>query len=77
MSMLTLIEKKVMNKILLFFASLLTLSACSVSKRLADHQHVYVQNEGREAKKWKMVWKDNFNSAFLDTTKWVSENAAI
>ena len=59
-----------MNKILLFFASLLTLSACSVSQRLADHQHVYVQNEGREGKSWNLVWKDDFNTPFLDTTKW-------
>lgn len=60
----------IMNKILLVIALLFTLSACSVSQRLADHQHVYVQKEGREAKTWKLIWKDEFNGNSLDTTKW-------
>ncbi len=47
-----------------------TLASCTVSKRMMEHPHVYVQKEGREQKKWKLVWQDDFNGTSLDTTKW-------
>lgn len=59
-----------MKKALLFSAILFSLSACSISKRMEDHKHVYVQKEGREGKKWKLIWQDDFNSLSLDTSKW-------
>ncbi len=45
-------------------------SACSVHHNPKENPHVYVQNPGRETRKWKLVWEENFNSAQLDTTKW-------
>ena len=34
--------------------------------------YIYVQKEGCQNMKesWELVWKDEFNTAFLDTTKW-------
>lgn len=51
-------------------AALLLASSCSVSNKLAEHKHVLVQKEGREAKEWKLVWQDDFNGSEIDSTKW-------
>lgn len=60
-----------MNKLFLVLAIVFTFSsACSVSQRMTSHRHVYLQKEGREAKEWKLVWKDDFEGQSLDTTKW-------
>ncbi len=46
------------------------LGSCSVSNRLAEHPQVYIQKEGRTEKKWKLIWKDDFNQSTLDTNRW-------
>ena len=32
--------------------------------------YMYVQNEGREKKDWKIVWEDHFDGTEMDTAKW-------
>ncbi|SMG21128.1 Glycosyl hydrolases family 16 [Sphingobacterium psychroaquaticum] len=46
--------------------------ACHTNKRLANHlpAHIYIQQEGRENKAWKLIWSEDFNGTKLDTTKW-------
>lgn len=46
------------------------ISACSVHHNPKENPQVYLQNPGRETKKWKLVWEENFNSSNLDTSKW-------
>lgn len=52
------------------FAASLLLSSCSVSQKLSEKPYVIVQKEGREAKKWKLVWEDDFDGNEIDSTKW-------
>lgn len=52
------------------FAASLLLSSCSVSQKLSEKPYVIVQKEGREAKKWKLVWEDDFDGNDIDSTKW-------
>ena len=52
------------------FAASLLLSSCSVSQKISEKPYVIVQKEGREAKKWKLVWEDDFDGNEIDSTKW-------
>jgi beta-glucanase (GH16 family) len=61
---------KIKNILISGFAASLLLSACSVSQKLSEKPYVIVQKEGREAKKWKLVWEDNFDGNEIDSTKW-------
>ena len=55
---------------ILCFMSIVFITSCQVSNRLKTHPHVYIQHEGRETKKWKLIWEDQFNGTSIDTTKW-------
>jgi beta-glucanase (GH16 family) len=44
---------------------------CKPSYTNIGEGYLYQQAAGRENKKWKLVWQDNFSSPNLDTTKWV------
>lgn len=46
------------------------LTSCSIYKSSGARNHIYIQNDGRETKTWKLVWQDEFNGPALDTTKW-------
>ncbi|WP_099369894.1 glycoside hydrolase family 16 protein [Sphingobacterium sp. 1.A.5] len=61
---------KITNILISGFAASLLLSACSVSQKLSEKPYVIVQKEGREAKKWKLVWEDDFDGNEIDSTKW-------
>ena len=61
---------KMKNILISGFAASLLLSACSVSQKLSEKPYVIVQKEGREAKKWKLVWEDDFDGNEIDSTKW-------
>lgn len=61
---------KIKNILISGFAASLLLSACSVSQKLSEKPYVIVQKEGREAKKWKLVWEDDFDGNEIDATKW-------
>lgn len=47
-----------------------TWMSCSVTSRMHDHPNVYLQKEGREEKKWKLIWSDDFDGTTLDSSKW-------
>lgn len=51
-------------------AGIILLASCSVSQRPKQHPHVFIQNDGRATKQWKLVWEDQFNANTLDTSKW-------
>lgn len=55
---------------LLVLATFLFLTSCSVTSRSGSNKYIYVQKKNRESKEWKLVWKDDFNEAQLDSTKW-------
>lgn len=61
---------KIKNILISGFAASLLLSSCSVSQKLSEKPYVIVQKEGREAKKWKLVWEDDFDGNEIDSTKW-------
>lgn len=61
---------KIKNILISGFAASLLLSSCSVSQKLSVKPYVIVQKEGREAKKWKLVWEDDFDGNEIDSTKW-------
>lgn len=46
------------------------LSSCSSSRRTISNGYMYIQQDGREKKQWKLVWEDNFDQPRLDTSKW-------
>lgn len=54
----------------LIVLGLFVVSSCGVTSKVGESKHIYVQKEGREAKKWKLVWQDDFNGAEIDTSKW-------
>lgn len=58
------------NYFIIYFTCMAFLTSCQVSNLLKTHQHVFIQHNGREAKKWKLIWEDHFNGTSIDTTKW-------
>lgn len=49
--------------------TIITLGAgCSTYR--TGKQRIYLQQQGRENKDWKLVWQDNFTARELDTSKW-------
>jgi beta-glucanase (GH16 family) len=60
-----------MNKYLLIFCSgIVLLASCKVLPSTIEDNRVYLQKQGREKTKWKLVWKDDFNGTAIDTSKW-------
>ncbi|WP_236652724.1 glycoside hydrolase family 16 protein [Chitinophaga vietnamensis] len=49
---------------------LATLCACHSTHITHRNGHLYLQEEGRENKPWKLVWEDDFSKPALDTSKW-------
>lgn len=45
-------------------------SGCTTKPYTVSDQYMYVQSTGREQKKWKLVWSDEFNKPELDSSKW-------
>lgn len=58
------------RNLLFLLLFILSASACSVITKSGKDKHIYTQKSGRAEKKWKLVWKDDFNDPLLDTTKW-------
>ncbi|MCY4781218.1 glycoside hydrolase family 16 protein [Sphingobacterium sp. UT-1RO-CII-1] len=54
----------------LIVGGLFIMSSCAVTNKIGERKHIYVQQEGREDKKWKLVWQDDFNGTVIDTSKW-------
>jgi len=54
---------------------LVLITSCRVSNHPKSHPYVYIQSDAREAKKWKLVWEDQFNETSIDTTKWTRISA--
>lgn len=50
----------------------LVLSSCKImhSKTSDRSGYIYVQKQGRENKKWKLIWKDDFDGNAIDSSKW-------
>ncbi len=60
-----------MNRIVVLLLIVpLFFSACKVTERSGSSKHIYVQKYGRETKKWKLVWDDQFDGSAVDTSKW-------
>ena len=60
-----------MNKFLQIICfGLILFSSCTTLRLTKDNQYIYLQKEGRENKKWKLVWEDDFNGAAIDSSKW-------
>lgn len=59
---------------LICFFTLIIFAGCNNEKlpyKVADN-YIFVQNENRrnDSTEWQLVWEDNFNKGFLDTTHW-------
>ncbi|MCK3685056.1 glycoside hydrolase family 16 protein [Maribellus sp. YY47] len=54
-----------------FFLLLILFTSCLVKKPYTTQNgYIFIQNDERSEKEWKLVWKDDFNAAELDTQKW-------
>ncbi|MFD1771160.1 glycoside hydrolase family 16 protein [Sphingobacterium suaedae] len=60
--------KHIVSKIAIIF--MLFVSGCTVSKRSGTTDYLFIQKEGRQDRRWKLVWQDDFDGPSLDTTKW-------
>lgn len=60
-----------MNKFLQLLAlGVILLSSCKVLDSGTNTQYIHVQKEGKENKKWKLIWEDQFNGNVIDSNKW-------
>lgn len=49
---------------------LLLSNGCTIKPYAVSDNYMFVQSKGREEKKWKLVWSDEFNIPDLDSSKW-------
>ena len=60
-----------MNRhLLIICTAMVLLASCKVLPSTIEDNRIYVQKAGREKSKWKLVWKDDFNSTAIDSSKW-------
>lgn len=58
------------SKLLLTGLIILFFSACRVASSVVTDKYIYVQKSKPIKDKWQLIWKDEFNSSELDTSKW-------
>ncbi|WP_316815408.1 glycoside hydrolase family 16 protein [Pedobacter nyackensis] len=62
-----------MNRLLGYIGFVcIVFSSCKMMHSLRNDQskYIYIQKEGRENKKWKLIWEDDFSGSVLDNSKW-------
>ena len=59
-----------MRKYLAFSLFLILIIGCKVSSTKKADRTIYVQNENKASKDWKLIWEEDFTINELDTTKW-------
>lgn len=50
--------------------AVILLSSCKVLDSGKNNHYIHVQKDGRENKKWKLIWEDQFNGNVIDSNKW-------
>lgn len=51
-------------------AAVLIVAGCKTGTYTVKDRYMYVQKNGREQKKWQLVWQEEFSGPSLDTAKW-------
>jgi beta-glucanase (GH16 family) len=60
-----------MNKnLLIIFCTTVLFASCRVLPFRKENNYIYIRNQKNRNSKWKLVWKDDFNGANIDSTKW-------
>ncbi len=59
-----------MKKITGLLAAIWLVAGCKTATHTVKDRYMYVQESGREQKKWKLVWNEEFSGTALDTTRW-------
>ena len=63
-------RKKAIRNLAVVIVAGISLQSCKTRTYTLSENYMYVQKPGRESKRWKLVWQDNFDGTTLDTTKW-------
>jgi len=64
--------KKYRFILLAILFGIVTISSCDRSPYKIVDNYIYVQKEARrnDSTKWELVWEDQFDKGYLDTTRW-------